>query len=366
MAKSLFGNVYDVNTDAQSDREKSALSLAALPRGRVQVAGAGMAGGMLGKGAMEGMGYKSPAQQKQQTIDEVFQSHGHLDLDDADNRKKVGNAFLAKGLPDIGMDILEYDDGTDQKKWDFEQRGKRDAIRREAERRGYTLTESQVNDIAIATPLSAKMNQLSGTMIHPWMDTLNSVLARMKPTKNKTDVEPTASSVETGVTTAANTKALQSMNTAFTKETKDLKENISTVESGINIVNQVRDGNIAALPQLSKMLAKINSDNRISVPEVAQVMKMGGLGTRITDSIHKFLGGDLSPGTLNDIEEMLVRIGQLDQGNYNAKMSQYKVKYGDRFDDKTLDKWLPASVKPFLTKAQLLEIAKEKIKQRGL
>jgi hypothetical protein len=113
MAKdSLFGNIFDVDADVQSSREKSALSLAALSPGRVQVAGSGMAGSMLGGGVMEGLGYQNPEQQKQQAIAEVWQEVGKLDLDDAANRKIVGNAFIAKGLYDIGMDILQYDDKT--------------------------------------------------------------------------------------------------------------------------------------------------------------------------------------------------------------------------------------------------------------
>jgi len=197
------------------------------------------------------------------------------------------------------------------------------------------------------------------------MDTLNAYLSNKTPV-TPSDEKPSPSSVITDVAQSADTKALEKMNTAFGVEVKGFRENINTVESGINIVNQVRGGNTASLPQLSRMLAKFNSDNRISVPEVAQVMKIGGLGARITDSIHKFISGDLSKGTLNDIEEMLVRIGQLDQGNYNAKMSQYRVKYGDRFNKNQLDEWLPPSTKQFLTKAQLLEMAKEKLKLRGL
>jgi len=113
MAKdSLFGNIFDVDADVQSSREKSALSLAQLSPGRVQVAGSGMAGSMLGGGVMEGLGYQNPEQQKQQAINEVWQEVGKLDLDDAANRKIVGNAFIAKGLHDIGMDILQYDDKT--------------------------------------------------------------------------------------------------------------------------------------------------------------------------------------------------------------------------------------------------------------
>jgi hypothetical protein len=173
-------------------------------------------------------------------------------------------------------------------------------------------------------------------------------------------------SVSTSASHPANIKALESMNTQFGVEVKSSRENLKTIDAGLNIVNQVRDGNISSMPQLERMLAKFNSDNRISVPEVKQVMKIGGLGDRITDSITRFMKGDLSPGTLNDIEEMLVRMGQLDQSNYNAKVSDYRGKYNKRFSKEDLEQWLPFNDSKFYTARQKQELWEQEMRSRGL
>jgi hypothetical protein len=92
MAESLFGNIFDVDTDIQSAREKSALNLAQLSPGRVQVAGAGMAGGMLGKAGMEGLGYKTPQQQKEEAVLKVQSQFPNPQT--AEQFRQIGNALM--------------------------------------------------------------------------------------------------------------------------------------------------------------------------------------------------------------------------------------------------------------------------------
>jgi len=92
MAESLFGNIFDVDTDIQSAREKSALNLAQLSPGRVQVAGAGMAGGMLGKAGMEGLGYKTPQQQKEEAVLKVQSQFPNPQT--AEEFRQIGNALM--------------------------------------------------------------------------------------------------------------------------------------------------------------------------------------------------------------------------------------------------------------------------------
>jgi hypothetical protein len=385
MAQSMFGNMYGARQKDLEASRSAAVDAASLGGYKTMAAVAGEAGGMLGQGLSSAFGALPPEQAKQAKIDELMSQFPNPTT--YEDYKTIAGEFMASGMQEQGAHFLGLaedmndNESTGDRKWSTVARNKRVDIQNEALNRGYRLTEEQINSIANTTPDVAKLHPKKATYVHPWMDSLNSLLSRIgepnianiqvdDTTDKDPTVAPTPSSVKTDLSgrlqSEKDTNDLQAMNTQFVGETKNFKENINTVESGINIVNQVRGGNTAALPQLSRMLAKFNSDNRISVPEVAQVMKMGGLGERITNSIHKFISGDISPGTLNDIEDMLVRIGQLDQGNYNAKMSEYKVKYGDRFDIKTLDKWLPASSKAFLTKAQLLEMAKEKLRQRGL
>jgi len=329
------------------------------------------AGGMLGGAAMQAAGYQTPAQIKQQARNEVKAMFPNPQT--RSEMIAMANAFKNLNQMDDYEKIMKLADdmtgGTDMKKWSFEQQQKRDAIRREAERRGFTLSQTDIDDIAITTPLTQKLHPTTGKPVHPWMDQLEWKLSTMKKGES-TQKEPTPSvlSTETSkeVGEIEDTKALQSMNTSFRTEVKGAEENLRTVSSGLENVRLIREENIAATPQLERMLAKFNSDNRISVPEVKQVMKMGGLGDRITDAITRFLGGDLSPGTLNDIEEMLIRTGQLEQDRYNAKISEYKLKYGSRFDKEQLDNWLKPKTFNYLTNAQKQELVLQEIKKRGL
>jgi len=97
---SLFGSMFDVDKDMQSAREKSALSMAALPRGRVQVYGAGMAGGMLGQGAMEGMGFETAEQQKQAKINEMMEQFPNPTT--YEDYMTLAGEFNSIGILDVG------------------------------------------------------------------------------------------------------------------------------------------------------------------------------------------------------------------------------------------------------------------------
>ena len=118
------------------------------------------------------------------------------------------------------------------------------------------------------------------------------------------------------------------------------------------------------MPQLERMLAKFNSDNRISVPEVKQVMKIGGLGTRIVNSIERFLGGDISAGTLNDIDAMLIALGKLNQQKYNTKVSEVRLKAG-KLPQADVERWFPFKGQfTTLTDKQKLDLVNKKIKEK--
>jgi len=373
MAESMF-NIYKSLAEENDAPRQAALDYSKIREGGVAAAVMAQSAGMLGGQAMEAMGYQTAPQMQAQAMEEIKALYPNPTT--RQDFMGMANEFKNRGMMDHWEKIMGVVDDlagdSSLKKWQHEVSSTKQAVGDYIKSQGKQISDRALNNLISVVKNKSEMHPALAQQVHPWIDIVNNVLPTLKDLDVKDgDGQVIQHSVtDTGITTRLSvekdTKALEQMNTAFGVEVKGFRENINTVESGINIVNQVRGGNTASLPQLSRMLAKFNSDNRISVPEVAQVMKIGGLGARITDSIHKFISGDLSKGTLNDIEEMLVRIGQLDQGNYNAKMSQYRVKYGDRFNKKQLDEWLPPSTKQFLTKAQLLEMAKEKLKLRGL
>jgi len=324
---------------------------------------------MLGGQAMEAAGYQTADQIRNEKIMEIRQQFPNPTTD-ADFRQ-IGNAFNNIGETEYAEKAFDQikDTGTSVKKWSFEQLQKRQAIRREAERRGYNLTESDIDDIAISTPLATKLHPMTGKPVHPWMDQLELKLSSIEKggvtqTAETPSTFETPTSKEIGKIT--DTKALEDMTKLFNAEIKGSKDNITTAKEGIDYVSQHRSGNPAALPQISKLLAKMNADNRLSVPEVQHVMKFGGLGDRITRSFSTWISGNIPPDDLKDIEDMFVRLGRLGQDSYETKRSQYKIKYSNRFKDEQLNTWLPSSTDEFLTRSQLLERAKEEARKRGL
>ena len=377
-------NIYDILAKENEESRQVGIDYSKIREGGVAAAVMAQAGGMLGGSVMQAAGFKTAAQKTQEGREQLQQRHPNPTT----YQDMVAMANDAKNLGLSGdwelimkrAEAMNSKDSTVDKKWSTVAENKRIDIRDEALNRGYRLTEQQINSIANTTPDVAKLHPQKATYVHPWMDSLNGLLGRIGkpnianiPVDDTTDKDPavasTPSSVSTDLSgkiqTEKDTKDLEGMNTQFTGETKNLKENISTIETGINIVNQVRNGNTAAMPQMERILAKFNSDKRISNPEVQQVMKIGGLGQRIANSISRFISGDTSVQTLNDIEEMLIRIGQLDQGKYNSKVDDYTSKYGERYDKDTLSKWIPPSTAQFFTTAQKLELARQELKRRG-
>jgi len=369
-----LGNVYDALAEEKVANRQTGLDYSKIREGGVAAAVMAQAGGMLGGAAMEAAGYQTPAQVKQQARQEVQAMFPNPTT--YSEMVQMANAFKNLGQMDDYQQIMkmanDMTDSSTTKKWQAVRKDKREDIRKEAERRNYLLTEDDISAIANSSPDVAQVSATTDTFIHPWMNALENRLSQMKQDPGLAKVQSavvTPSSQPTDLTSDKkqniDTKALESMNTQFTGETKNLKENISTIETGINIVNQVRNGNTAAMPQMERILAKFNSDKRISNPEVQQVMKIGGLGQRIANSISRFISGDTSAQTLNDIEEMLVRIGQLDQEKYNSKVDDYTSKYENRYDKDTLSKWIRPSTAQFFTTAQKLELARQELKRRG-
>lgn len=106
MADGLFGNIFDVRQAQQRELEQSALDLARVPAGRVSVATAGMAGGMLGRGIGQALGGMTPEEEKQQRLMDIQSKFADLDMSQPDNMRKVGNALMRE-FPDMAMQVFE-------------------------------------------------------------------------------------------------------------------------------------------------------------------------------------------------------------------------------------------------------------------
>jgi len=64
MADRMFGNIFDARRQQNLDLEKSAMDYASLPKGRAQVAAAGIAGGLGGRAITGALGMQTPEEMR--------------------------------------------------------------------------------------------------------------------------------------------------------------------------------------------------------------------------------------------------------------------------------------------------------------
>jgi len=104
-------NLYEAQEKADQPIDIG-MQYANLPRGRVGVAVAGQGGAMMGGGAMQGMGFKTPAQQRNDNIMKVREMFPNPTTD-ADFRE-IGNMFNNIGEPDLAEQAFDQikDTGT--------------------------------------------------------------------------------------------------------------------------------------------------------------------------------------------------------------------------------------------------------------
>jgi len=349
MADGMFGNIFDVRRQQNLDLEKSAINLAGLPRGRVQVATAGIAGGQLGQGITGALGMQTPEEMKVVKSQQIKQNAlaSGADRNDPQTYIDLAAELEANGLTSDAKMALEIAEAMkDQRKerlGDIKRREKRESIQNYAERvYGQKLPESMLNEIASFSKDKDMFSPEFAKKVHPWKGYVDEYFSE----KGVMQIDPKAaketpqSTVQFSDTTPlTKQKALKTLydNTRkdsddFKKETEKLSGNIQATNVGFNLINQIRQGNYSSKTQLERILSTIIGDDRISQPEIQATKSVGGLGTRIADSITKFLQGTYSTGTINDIEQMFTALNQYYTGTYNEKSSKYINRYKKDID----------------------------------
>jgi len=89
-----MAGMFDYDINRLANLEKSAMSYANLPRGRVSVAGAAQAGGMLGGGIMTGLGFQTPEQQKQELLQKIMSKYQYSDRNDPSTYLQMANELM--------------------------------------------------------------------------------------------------------------------------------------------------------------------------------------------------------------------------------------------------------------------------------
>ncbi len=369
MAESMF-NIYKSLAEESDAPRQAALDYSKIREGGVAAAVMAQSAGMLGGQAMEAMGYQTAPQMQAQAMEEIKALYPNPTT--RQDFIGMANEFKNRGMMDMWEKVMGVVDdlagSTDMKKWQSERDEKRNSIRREAKRRGYTLSEDQITDIASPTKMTSSMHQLSGNMINPWMDELNRYLENLTPDSEETGAK-TPGSVQTSASKMMSDKyrtdTLGKGFDDFKVETKKMSDSMGFNTAGLILVDQLDAGQSAALPPLKKALSTLVGDDRISMMEIQQATKIGPIGQRITDWFSEFASGDLSPETKSQIRSLFRVLGQYDEKMYNEKAKHYRDKY-HQFEPRELQLWFtPKETESFYTQDELkLKKIREAIREK--
>jgi len=347
MADGMFGNIFDVRRQQNLDLEKSAMDYASLPRGRAQVAAAGIAGGLGGRAITGALGMQTPEEMrvvKSQQIKQNALASG-ADRNDPQTYIDLAAELEANGLTSDAKMALEIADALQTKKkerlGEIKLRDKANAIQNYAQRTyNQQIDEATLNEIVSFSRDKDTFSPEFGEYVNPWQGYVDQYFQDQGIQKiDKTQITPpnVQFSGQTSLTVPKKVKTI--FETArkdqddLLKETGDISRLIGDSKTAVSLMNGIRQGNKSSVRRLQDILSRITADERISLPEIASNSSIGGLGARISDSVSMFLTGELTPGTIDDIEEMMITLNQLYTSRYNEKSSKYMNRYKKDIDN---------------------------------
>jgi len=371
----MFTNPYDAQVSADAARRKEMREIAQMDAYDYHAYQAGQSSAGAGRALGGMLGMQTPEQAKQDKIEEIMGQYGE-GTKSYEQLMQIADSFRSANMPDLWQEVMNMADkmkptsSTDLKKWQYQIAGHKQAIADYAKSKGYNLTDRQLDNLVSSTKAKPTLNQLGGEQVSGWVDIVNQALAGMKPNVTETgggsdgDVSATGST-DTSMTALARLKPLENMQTNYRTDTKESRTALKSVEDGLSYVKQHRGGVSSARPNITKVLAQMNNDNRLSQPEVVHAMKFGGLGDRIARSMSLWITGDIPDADLDDIERMFRIVGQVSEQRLNERNLEYRFKYKDSLTDDELNIWLPKRPQKYLTDAQKLELAREALSKRG-
>ena len=374
----MFTNPYDAQVSADAARRKEMREIAQMDAYDYHAYQAGQSSAGAGRALGGMLGMQTPEQAKQDKIEEIMGQYGE-GTKSYEQLMQIADSFRSANMPDLWQEVMDMADklkptesteSTDMKKWQYQIAGHKQAIADYAKSKNYTLTNRQLDNLVSSTKAKPTLNQLGGEQVSGWVDIVDQALAGMKPNVAKTggdsdgDVSATGST-DTSLTPIARLGTLENVQKNYRMDTKESRTALESVEDGLSYVQQHRGGISSARPNITKVLAQMNNDNRLSQPEVVHAMKFGGLGDRIARSMSLWITGDIPDADLDDIERMFKIVGQISEQRLNERNLEYRFKYKNSLTGDELDTWLPKKPQKYLTDAQKLELAREVLRKRG-
>lgn len=155
-----------------------------LGLGRVATEVAGQTGAGMAGAAMQGMGFKTAAQERNENIMRVRQQFPNPQT--AEQFRELGNALNAIGEVDYAEKAfdnakdLTTTSSSDMKKWQFVTASHRQAIKDYAISKNKRLSERQLDNLVSVTKSKASLHPTLVENVHPWKDIVDQTLAGMK------------------------------------------------------------------------------------------------------------------------------------------------------------------------------------------
>jgi len=351
MAESMF-NIYKSLAEESDAPRQAALDYSKIREGGVAAAVMAQSAGMLGGQAMEAMGYQTAPQMQAQAMAEIKALYPNPTT--RQDYIGMANEFKNRGMMDMWEKVMgvvdDLEGSTDMKKWMFDTKGHKKAIKDYAISLGKPLTDSQLDNLVSVTKSKTSLHPTLAENVHPWKDIVDQTLSGMKTIpgwKPEDGSVVHSSTTQTGATKRLidkeDVKALGSLDQYTKPLLKVQKESIDTVTEGLSLVQLARTGNTPATGQIYKMLARLNADNRLSVPEIEATKRIGGFFTRTATWFSESFTGQIPPGVLDEIEELFKSVGDSSVEVYNSKVDDTRRSFKNTttFTDEKLGRYLP-------------------------
>ena len=350
MAESMF-NIYKSLAEENDAPRQAALDYSKIREGGVAAAVMAQSAGMLGGQAMEAMGYQTAPQMQAQAMEEIKALYPNPTT--RQDFIGMANEFKNRGMMDMWEKVMGVVDDLEGdftlKKWQHDVSSTKQAVGDYIKSQGKHISDRALNNLISVLKNKSEMHPALAQQVHPWVDIVDGILPTLKDldVKDVTITVPQQSVTDTDLTNRLkdkeDVKALGSLDQYTKPLLKVQKESIDTVTEGLSLVQLARTGNTPATGQIYKMLARLNADNRLSVPEIEATKRIGGFFTRTATWFSESFTGQIPPGVLDEIEELFKSVGDSSVEVYNSKVDDTRRSFKNTttFTDEKLGRYLP-------------------------
>ena len=312
-------NFYDEQAKTQASPQETGMAYAKLSPGRGSVALAGQAGQMMSQGAMQGLGMKPPAQEKQEAL-MAIQAQFPNPQSSAEFRQ-IGNALMNID-PDrakMAFDQAENVTATDTT---------RKTIKGADGYQYYLDTGERVLKDVVKAPDEgeAPMTAADRIIFNNFVEKLGKLKGAQAFADYKQSLKEKQAQAGTdfgSVKPADITKMMGRWDT----EVGSIEDSIATIDNARDLLDQAIAGNATAYEQVNRFLIKVVGDSQISNLEVQNMVKAGSLPERLSQTLTYWASGIPTKTKAEDIKAILEALNENSKMRINKKRARYRASY---------------------------------------